>query len=446
MEHGYFEGALESGLRAAASVCCSVDDNFALEFQCLNKLGEMGEISTTEHSVEESVSSDCITNNLPVTVKRVDHYTLICPNAETIAANHSSLLGFDLECIKRINSGTAAPGEVDMLNYIMHPPANKDLVMVVTEGLNDETVFRKYMSRFGQGVHHLAFEVESAEEAFRAVKNAGVTTCSDKVTIDVISGLKQFFIPPEFCGFFIELIERPQRKCLNTSTSNKPNLEQDASRPSFFKAESMADLALSVSKYLGADEDSVDSEDELGGGGVMSLTDTSDKVGSVGEIAAIQISVECVQSSADFLVKMFDFRLLRQTANRVYLYLTGSNITLILRQAEAKSEERQASVIFNAAQNRMDDDDFDDLRGAKLSRDIFSYDVFLAQPHQLSQLQKVVRTDDLNLSVHIRSDLSNLADFVSCPMNLAQWTGHRAIRFSKRDNCWLEVRSSTKCR
>ena len=45
-----------------------------------------------------------------------------------------------------------------MLNYIMKPPSNeskdKELVMVVTEGLNDDTVFRKYMKKFGEGIHH----------------------------------------------------------------------------------------------------------------------------------------------------------------------------------------------------------------------------------------------------------------------------------------------------
>ena len=91
----------------------------------------------------------------PIQLKKLDHYTLICKSAKQISDHHCNILGFTLDKIQPINSGTVPEGEIDMLNYILHPPANKDMVMVVTEGLNDRTVFRKYMKSFGEGVHHL---------------------------------------------------------------------------------------------------------------------------------------------------------------------------------------------------------------------------------------------------------------------------------------------------
>jgi len=94
-------------------------------------------------------------------LKRLDHYTLITNNAKQTSTNHSNILNYKLDKIKPINSGTVSDDEIDMLNYIMKPPSNdggsdndKELVMVVTEGLNDETVFRKYMKKFGEGIHH----------------------------------------------------------------------------------------------------------------------------------------------------------------------------------------------------------------------------------------------------------------------------------------------------
>ena len=148
-------------------------------------------------------------SKLPFFAKRLDHYTLICSNAKKVAEFHVDHLQFELDSIKPVNSGTVSEGEHDMLNYILRPPGNKDMVMVVTEGLNDDTIFRKYMKAHGHGVHHFAFEVDNIDIVFAAIKERGIQTTSEKVTTDIISGLKKFFIAPSHAGFFIEMIERP---------------------------------------------------------------------------------------------------------------------------------------------------------------------------------------------------------------------------------------------
>ena len=98
-----------------------------------------------------------------IQLKRLDHYTLITNNAKLTSTNHTNILKYKLDKIQPINSGTVSgdKGEIDMLNYVMKPPlsnersdGDRELVMVVTEGLNDETVFRKYMKKFGEGIHH----------------------------------------------------------------------------------------------------------------------------------------------------------------------------------------------------------------------------------------------------------------------------------------------------
>ena len=144
---------------------------------------------------------------LPIQAKRLDHYTLICRDAREVADFHINTLGFEIDSIKPINSGTMPEGEVDMLNYILHPPANKDIVVVVTEGLNDNTVFYKYMKAYGPGVHHIAFEVKDVDSIFATIKEAMIRTTSEHITSDVLSGLKQFFTAPCHAGFFIELVE-----------------------------------------------------------------------------------------------------------------------------------------------------------------------------------------------------------------------------------------------
>ncbi len=352
--------------------------------------------------------------------------------------SHSKSLGFVLDSIKSINSGTVADGEVDMLNYIMHPPSNEDMTMVVTEGLNDETIFRRYMSSFGQGVHHIAFEVDDADLAFSALKNAGISTCSDRVTTDMISGLKQFFIPPEYAGFFVELIERP-------SKGDQMNEREDASRPNFFSNNSMFNLAQSIRDHLGNESnyhiDDNEEEKKVESGDDCNFCETFQKVG---EIAAVQVSVKNIYSSADFLSNILGFRMLRHNKEKkMYLGLPGSSVVIILCEAGLESEERKATVIFNAPKlTQAVKDSINGINGLLLSEEYFSYKVFLAQPSQLSQLQRVVTNRDnsgFDLIVHIKAGFKQVVNFVALPTNLAQWTAHKSVRFSKKKDSWLEV-------
>ena len=138
--------------------------------ECNNK-GQNAANKTTI-DVLHSDSEQCKNNNnksstsspssfRQIQLKRLDHYTLITNNAKLTSTNHTNILKYKLDKIQPINSGTVSgEGEIDMLNYVMKPPLSnersddRELVMVVTEGLNDETVFRKYMKKFGEGIHH----------------------------------------------------------------------------------------------------------------------------------------------------------------------------------------------------------------------------------------------------------------------------------------------------
>lgn len=145
-----FSEKTKSIANTETSICVEGDDS-SFEFgdgECLMSEDKRSSLSVLKESIQKK-------NHPPIQVKRLDHYTLICESAEECANFHVNTLGFELDSIKPINSGTVEDGQVDMLNYILHPPANKDMVMVVTEGLNDDTIFRKYMKSFGAGVHHL---------------------------------------------------------------------------------------------------------------------------------------------------------------------------------------------------------------------------------------------------------------------------------------------------
>lgn len=201
-------------------------------------------------------------------LKCLDHYTLICENAERVAQFHIDYLGFRFLRTVDVNTITVDQNDIDMKNYVLEPPGNPHMSVVITEGLNDDTIFRKYMKRHGAGIHHVAFEVDDVEGAFQYLRANGVRTTSDTVTIDMLSGLKQFFIDPVHAGFCIEFIERASdSKCIyiplvdsmtrveeseHTNVHEKTQTDNDVGRTvhSFFTVGNMSDLANSMHSML----------------------------------------------------------------------------------------------------------------------------------------------------------------------------------------------------
>ena len=141
-------------------------------------------------------------------VGSIDHYTLIVECAETVAHFHADVLGFELLEVRPLNTGSAEPGCHDMLNYIMRAPDGSGRTIVITEGLTDQSFFRKHLREHGPGIHHVAYQVNSIEDAMAAMCARGAEFQSETTVTDPRSGLKQVFLKVPGAGYTIELIER----------------------------------------------------------------------------------------------------------------------------------------------------------------------------------------------------------------------------------------------
>jgi methylmalonyl-CoA/ethylmalonyl-CoA epimerase len=146
--------------------------------------------------------------HLPLSLGPLDHYTLIVEDAAAAARFHCEALGFTPLRVQLVNAGSAPEGGHDMLNHVLQVPGSARQVMVVTEGLTDESIFRRYLRAHGPGVHHVAFEVEDLDGALRRLHAAGVRTTSPEVLRDPLTGLRQVFVDRAHGGYFVELIER----------------------------------------------------------------------------------------------------------------------------------------------------------------------------------------------------------------------------------------------
>lgn len=176
-------------------------------------------------------------NPFPLSLGRFDHYTLIVPNAAECSRFHTEVLGFGWVREQKVNAGSAPEGEFDMLNHVLHLPGDPSRVVVVTEGLTEDSIFRKYLEAHGPGIHHIAYAVDNLAKAFRHLEEAGIATTSNRIVHDPLSGLRQVFISREQTGYFIELIER-------TETAEEGT----------FKEGNMAELANSMRRYLHEEE------------------------------------------------------------------------------------------------------------------------------------------------------------------------------------------------
>jgi hypothetical protein len=163
----------------------------------------------------------------------LDHYTLIVENAKAVARFHTEVLGFKHLRIQKVNAGSVPEGQHDMLNYVLQLPDSNKRVMVVTEGLTEESIFCRYLNTYGSGVHHIAYAVEDLDLIFDQLWENKIKTTSDQILRDPLSGLRQVFISREHSGYFIELIERTE-----------------TSQAGVFTHDNMSALAKTMTSYL----------------------------------------------------------------------------------------------------------------------------------------------------------------------------------------------------
>lgn len=177
--------------------------------------------------------------SLPIKCNKIDHYTLIVPNAKAVSDFHVHVLGYQFKRIQLVNAGSAPKGKYDMLNYVLAWPNDPERILVITEGLTENSIFKRFMGKYGQGIHHIAFEVDDMDDTFGLLQQAGIPMTSDKILNDLLTGLKQVFLDNKHTGVFVELIERPTE-----------NSGSQASEAGFFTHDNMAGLAQTMTNYI----------------------------------------------------------------------------------------------------------------------------------------------------------------------------------------------------
>jgi methylmalonyl-CoA/ethylmalonyl-CoA epimerase len=83
----------------------------------------------------------------------------------------------------------------------------KDTKIELLESIDENGVIAKFIDKKGEGLHHIAFEVDNIETEMERLKNEGFTLLNDKPKKGADNKLICFLHPKNTNGVLIELCE-----------------------------------------------------------------------------------------------------------------------------------------------------------------------------------------------------------------------------------------------
>ncbi|MFX0115120.1 MAG: VOC family protein [Candidatus Hodarchaeota archaeon] len=82
-------------------------------------------------------------------------------------------------------------------------------VIVVSEGLTEDSIVEKYCQKYGSRIHHLAYEVTNIDKVVEQQKSAAIAFTTDEIIGSEEEGIKQIFtLPTKTANHIIEYIQR----------------------------------------------------------------------------------------------------------------------------------------------------------------------------------------------------------------------------------------------
>lgn len=170
-----------------------------------------------------SSSSDALISVVD-SIYGLDHYATIMPDVKKIKLFHERMLGFTPLRTFTVNAGSGTDGCDDGLMHVMGIPFDPLRVVILTEGLMPESIFSQLLKRkCGAHVHHVALKVDDVDAVFADVRARGWATTTENPSLDLATGLRQFFIKEEECGSILEFIGRGGKANMFKESSHEAN-------------------------------------------------------------------------------------------------------------------------------------------------------------------------------------------------------------------------------
>ncbi len=133
-------------------------------------------------------------------VEKIEHIGIVVKDLEKSIKPYEQLLGLKLKETEQLD----VQGALTRVAFFPIGKVNVELVHTTAQtGLAAE-----FLKEHGEGIHHIAFEVEDLEKTFQELRSRGVNFVWDKIISGSRGSKVVFFKSEEFNGVYIELVQK----------------------------------------------------------------------------------------------------------------------------------------------------------------------------------------------------------------------------------------------
>lgn len=134
--------------------------------------------------------------------KRIDHIAIVVQDLEAALRVYRDVLGLPLGRVEEV------PAEKVKVAFLPLPEGDGEVELV--QPTADDTGIARFLTKRGEGMHHICFEVDDIQAAMTEMAASGLQVLEEKPRIGS-QGQKYVFIHPKSAhGVLIELYERPE--------------------------------------------------------------------------------------------------------------------------------------------------------------------------------------------------------------------------------------------
>ena len=132
-------------------------------------------------------------------ILKIDHIAIAVDDLNT-SKSLFDLLGMNLTKIEEVES--------ENVNVLKIHSEDIEHTIELLEPQNDNSVVKKFLSKNGQGMHHIALEVDNIENAISYLKSNNITLIYESPQIGADNKLITFIHPKDTPGVLIELCQK----------------------------------------------------------------------------------------------------------------------------------------------------------------------------------------------------------------------------------------------
>lgn len=130
-------------------------------------------------------------------IRKVEHIGIAVRSLEQARSLYESVLGMDVQDVDELPERGVRVAMVD----------GQNLTIELLEPLGEDSPVARFIEKRGEGIHHIAFLVESIDDAVEQLKRKGVRFTTSKV-VEGAHGKRVIFISPASVnGVLMELCE-----------------------------------------------------------------------------------------------------------------------------------------------------------------------------------------------------------------------------------------------